>query len=282
VARAIHAWSGRSGPFYAVNCAGLPAALADAELFGHVKGAFTSAERDNVGHFRAAHGGTLFLDEAAELSLDVQAKLLRALEDHKVTAVGSTRAVDVDVRIVTAFQREPSRLVTQGVLRDDLAARLVGLTVELPTLAERRADIAPLFRAFLRLHAGDRAPEVDGKLVESLLLYPWPHNVRELELLARRLLILYGLESVLRRGHLPKQLLAPVHAHEPEAPPGVDPDDDDRQRLAVALRTTNGNVKAAATLAGFSRQRAYRVLNGRSARELIQDFSAGQGASGDE
>jgi DNA-binding NtrC family response regulator len=272
VARAIHAWSGRVGPFHPVNCAALAQNLAEAELFGHQRGAFTGAERDAIGHFRAAHGGTLFMDEAAELAPALQAKLLRVIEDREVTPVGATRGVAADVRLVLAFQESPAALVAAGRLREDFYARVLGVPVTLPRLAQRKADIPHLFREFLRMHAGGRQPEVDAKVFETLCLYGWPHNVRELELLARRLLVLRGLEPVLRTSHLPAGIaeVAESGRASDAIPPdaALSRDEDDLRRLTAALRKSDGNVKLAAKLAGVSRQRAYRLMNGRAPEEL--------------
>jgi transcriptional regulator of acetoin/glycerol metabolism len=278
VARAVHRMSGRAGAFHALNCAALPAHIAESELFGYKRGAFTSADRDGQGHMRAAHGGTLFLDEAMDLSLPVQAKLLRVLEERTVTPLGDTKAVAVDTRIVAAFQAPPRQLVAEGRLREDFAARLSGWVVELPTLSERRADSALLFQHLLQRHSGGRAPRLDAKLVEALCLYPWPANVREVELLARRLLALRGLEPVLQRSHLPEfmqpqrgtsSLLPPVAPTKPTSRR-----DYDTARLRQLLKDTQGNVRLAAEKLGISRQRAYRLLQGRSPAELAQDCDA--------
>jgi transcriptional regulator with AAA-type ATPase domain len=272
VARAIHAWSARRGPFHPVNCAALAPNLAEAELFGHQRGAFTGADRDGLGHFRAAHGGTLFLDEAAELAAPLQAKLLRVLEDGQVTPVGGTRAVAADVRLVLAFQESPAALVAAGRLRDDLCARILGVPVTLPKLVERKADVPYLFREFLRMHSGGRQPDVEAKVFEMLCLYGWPHNVRELELVTRRLLVLRGLEPVLRTSHLPASFAHLVESERASSTPppegSLSRDAGDLRRLTAALQKSDGNVKLAAKLAGFSRQRAYRLMNGRTPEEL--------------
>ncbi|HEX5101219.1 MAG TPA: sigma 54-interacting transcriptional regulator, partial [Polyangiaceae bacterium] len=206
VARAIHALSGRSGELHAVNCAALPGALAEAELFGYRKGAFTGAEHAALGHLRAAERGTLFLDELADLPLPLQAKLLRVLQDRRVTALGETRPQELDVRFVAAVQEPLSKLVQAERVREDLAMRLNGLVVELLPLRERRADIGVLLGYFLKQHSGGRPPSLEPRLLEDLLLYPWPGNVRELELTVRRLLVLHGHELKLRRHMLPESM----------------------------------------------------------------------------
>jgi DNA-binding NtrC family response regulator len=265
VAHAIHHFSGRSGQFLAVNCAALPAQLAEAELFGYRRGAFTGAERASVGYFRSAHGGTLFLDEMPELSPALQAKLLRVVEDGQVLGLGETSAVKVDVRIVSACQRTPNDLVSAGQVREDLAARLAAVTVQLPSLADRRADIAPLFAQFLARHCGGRPPGVEGRLVEALCLHDWPQNVRELELVTKTLLVVHGHQSTLRRQHLPPHLAALCEeGPRGEGPTGprLDRRKHDLQRLQQELKNNGGNIKAAADAIGVSRQRIYRLLTG--------------------
>src|SRR5262249_27762503 len=155
----------RRGAFVAVNCAALPGHLVEAELFGYRKGAFTGAERASPGLFRAAQGGTLFLDEVLELPAEVQPKLLRALQQREGQGLGEPAPVAVDVTVVAAAQEPLAEAVRAKRFRADLQARLDGLTVVLPPLRERRDDVAPLFREFLREHAGGRAPELDPKLV---------------------------------------------------------------------------------------------------------------------
>ena len=185
-----------AGPFVAVNCAALPAELAEAELFGYRKGAFTGADQTSPGLFRAAEGGSIFLDEILELPLALQPKLLRVLEERRVRALGETRDVPIDVRVIAATQEPLGEAVAAKRFRADLHARLDGLTVVLPPLRARREDIVPLFLELLRQHAGGRPPAVEPKLAEALCLYDWPLNVRELVLLARRLLGLHGARVV--------------------------------------------------------------------------------------
>jgi transcriptional regulator with AAA-type ATPase domain len=277
-ARAIHDWSGRPGPLVAVNCATLPAELAEAELFGYRKGAFTGADAKNDGLFRAADGGTLFLDEILDLPLVLQAKLLRVLEDRKVRAIGETRAVPIDVRVVAATQEPLAAAVAARRFRPDLQARLEGLTVALPPLRSRREDIAPLFLTFLDRHGHGRAPPVETKLLEALCLYDWPLNVRELLLLARRMLALHGHEPALRKAHLPASLLDPKATDPDEAPAAQVPplrrawrktdDRDEFDALVKALRDHGGSVARAAATLGMNRSRAYRLLEAHPAFSL--------------
>jgi transcriptional regulator with PAS, ATPase and Fis domain len=275
VARALHWWSGRRGQFHAINCATLPPALAEAELFGHTKGAFTGAERATEGRVRAAGRGTLLLDEIADLPLGMQPKLLRLLEENEIVPLGDDRAIRVDVRIIATTQVPLGDLVARGSFRQDLRARLSGVTVVLPPLRERKCEIIPLFRVFLNLHSGGCPPDVEATLAEALCLYPWPDNVRELDLLSRRLLALHGSATTLKRSFLPENMRGPERSANFEARSGWYPrrGQHDLRRLVLALKDCDGNVSIAAARLGFSRQRAYRLMNGRSASELMAEAS---------
>ena len=178
VARAIHALSGRCGPFVAINCSAIPESLAESQLFGHLRGAFTGAS-PQLGLFRAAEGGTLFLDEVGELSAAIQPKLLRALEEQTVLPVGATKPVPVNVRIVAATNRSLDEEVCQRQFRGDLLARLAGVRLALPPLRNRREDILLLLEKAL-IEGGSTQSLLHPDLVERLLLYSWPYNVREL------------------------------------------------------------------------------------------------------
>ncbi|HYP87709.1 MAG TPA: sigma 54-interacting transcriptional regulator [Polyangiaceae bacterium] len=287
VARALHLLSGREGPFHAVNCAALPAALAEAELFGHRKGAFSGAETAGVGHLRAAQGGTLLLDELADLPLSVQAKLLRVLQEKQVTPLGETRALPLDVRIVGACQQPLGALVASKRLRQDLAARLAGAILELPALRERRSDTGYFFGYFLRKFSGGRPPRVDAKLLERLLLYRWPNNVRELALLTQRLLVVHGQEPVLKQSLLP-EAFGRSEAEAPSSPassvpvaaPTEDRNQHDLRLLRAALEACDGNISRAAAKAGISRQRAYRLMGGQSPSQAEGFEEADDGAHG--
>lgn len=267
LARALHAWSGRPGAFVAMNCAALPAAIAEAELFGYRKGAFTGADRASVGYFRGAHQGTLFLDEILDLPLLLQAKLLRAIEQREVQPLGESQPVPVDARVVCATQEPLASAVQDRRFRADLFARLDGLTVVLPPLRARREDIVPLFARILREQSGGHPPALEPKLVEALLLYDWPLNVRELVLLARRLLALHSQEPVLRRGMLPERMAGrqPSTSTPAQPSPARAPTQDDMafEELVRALRQAGGNVSRAAAALGISRSRAYRLLDAR-------------------
>jgi len=263
VSRAIHEWSGRTGALCAVNCSALPQNLVEGELFGYRRGAFTGAERNSPGYFRAAHGGTLLLDEINELPLGVQAKLLRVLQERQVVPLGEVAPVNVDVRVIVAAQSPLSVEVAAGRFREDLYMRLKGLELELPPLRARAGDAAELFVRFARQVSGETLPRIDAKLLEALCLYPWPGNVRELMLLTQRLLAVHGHEPVLGLQHLPEELAAT------KAAPANTGATDLLSLLGKALLASDGNLTRACTALGISRQRAYRLLDGLSAEELM-------------
>jgi len=268
VSRAIHEWSGRSGPFVAVNCAALPQALAEGELFGYRRGAFTGAEQASAGYFRAAQHGTLLLDEVCELPLSLQAKLLRVIEQREVQPLGEVKPVKLDVRVLAAAQEPLAQAVAQARFRADLFARLDGLSVRLPPLRERRAEIPYLFTRLLVEGSGARPPTPEVRLVERLCLYDWPFNVRELGLLVKRLLVLHGAEPKLLLRHLPERFRAePAEAASPPTAP-VAGQLPDLEALLEALRASSGNVARAAQALGISRQRAYRMMQGRADVDL--------------
>jgi transcriptional regulator with GAF, ATPase, and Fis domain len=184
-ARQVHAWSGRLGSFCALNCAAIPPTLLESELFGYRRGAFSGAERDHVGHVRAADQGTLFLDEVGDLPLEAQAKLLRVLQTKEVLPLGATTPETVDVRIVCATHRNLTAMQAAGTFRGDLFARLNEYSVTLPSLRQRKEDIYALCLEFLRLH---KRPDLELTVpyMTGLLHYDFPYNVRELEALIKR------------------------------------------------------------------------------------------------
>jgi DNA-binding NtrC family response regulator len=194
VARAIHYSGARSSaPFVPVNCGGIPEGLLESEMFGHVKGAFTGASESRAGFFHAAEGGTVFLDEVSEMSLAMQVKLLRALQDKEICMVGSSRARTVDVRIVTATNKDLSALVKKGVFREDLFWRLNVITVSLPPLRERGDDALLLARHFADKFAaqlGKPSAQFTDRALQLFRSYDWPGNVRELENVVQRLVVM--------------------------------------------------------------------------------------------
>jgi transcriptional regulator with AAA-type ATPase domain len=275
-ARSIHAWSGRSGPFLGLNCAALPEALAEGELFGYRKGAFTGADRANPGYLRAAHGGTLFLDEIVDLPSATQAKLLRAIEEREVLPLGEAKPVGIDVRLLAATQGSLRRAVDEKRFRGDLYARLDGFTLEIPPLRERVEEIPFLFRKLLDKHGGGAVPErgLDPLLVERLCVHDWPFNVRELSLLVRRLMALHGEAAVLEASMWPEPPAreeggAPAEEPKPEKEKEREPEPEkdgrrgqelEMETFLAALRENRGNVKQTAAVLGISRGRAYRFM----------------------
>ncbi|HOX25589.1 MAG TPA: sigma-54 dependent transcriptional regulator [Candidatus Krumholzibacteria bacterium] len=190
IARLVHDASPRwDGPFVAVNCGAIPDDLAPSELFGHVRGAFTGAEREHTGRIRAAAGGTLLLDEIGELPLALQPKLLRALETRQVDPVGAVAPVDVDFRLVCSTNRDLVAAGRDGRFREDLYYRIAIVVLHVPPLRERREDVAPLWEHFTRLHGDERVASTP-RLVAALAERPWPGNVRQLRNLNQRLVVL--------------------------------------------------------------------------------------------
>ncbi len=194
IARAIHELSPRtSGPYIRVNCGALSENLLESELFGHVKGAFTSAIENRTGRFEAAHGGTIFLDEINSVSYKLQVKLLRVLQEHELERVGDTKSVQVDCRVVAATNRNLLDEIDEGRFREDLYYRLNVIPVDIPPLRERADDIPNLVMHFLEFYArrdGTELPKVSSESIDLLRSYPWPGNVRELQNYIERALIL--------------------------------------------------------------------------------------------
>ena len=257
VARAIHdASARRERPFLAENCAAIPETLLKSELFGSIRGAFTGAERDRDGLFRAADGGTLFLDEIGEMPLAFQARLLRALQESEVRPVGSPRPLRVNVRVLAAMNRVPSEAIASGRLRLDLYYRLAGMTIELPPLRARREDIPLLAARFLARGAGARGtapPRLSSGALQALSAYDWPGNVRELENEIERAAVLSSGEEIAVSDLSPR--LVRDAAPSPRAAPSAE-----RAMIESALAGARGSITAAATVIGWSRQKLYRRM----------------------
>jgi two-component system NtrC family response regulator len=212
VARSLHAHSGRrNGPFVAINCAAIPRDLLESELFGHVKGAFTGAIKDKTGKFQSADGGTLFLDEVGELPLELQPKLLRALQERVVVPVGGTQEQKLDVRVVTATNLDIEKARADGVFREDLYYRLSVIPIHLPPLRQRRDDIPLLLRHFCIKHDA-AGVGFDKQSLTLLVSYDWPGNVRELENLVERLLIMRS-GDIISCEELPDKIRNNTSAH---------------------------------------------------------------------
>jgi DNA-binding NtrC family response regulator len=275
-ARAIHRRSGRKGAFLAINCAVYQPATAAAELFGYRKGAFTGADRANLGLVRAAEGGTLLLDEITDLSLDVQGQLLRAIENRELIPLGESQPVSVNVRFLAATQEPLSAAVAAGRFRADLRARLEGLRSAMPPLVARRGDVPFLFLHLLRKYSSPDPPAPDARVLERLCLYDWPLNVREMVTLVKRLVSTYPETNTLSLSQVVDQFPELVKSG-PRSAREVDGQDSaptERRRradprafqpeevsaLRAALERHQGNVASAAAELGISRQRAYRML----------------------
>ena len=248
VANLIHEWSERGGELCAINCAAIPPLVAESLLFGHKKGAFSGAISDHPGLVRAADGGTLFLDEIAELDLTLQAKLLRVLQEGEVLPVGASRAVPVNLRLVSATHADLDRLVSEERFRKDLLARLSGHRAVLPPLRKRREDLGILMHELLRRQLGARAAEVEleRSAARAIYAYDWPWNIRELSQAIER-------SSALRTGksialeHLPPELQRAKFANERHSEPPASVDDDARRAQLVGLLTKHaGNISAVA------------------------------------
>jgi len=255
VARAIHQASTRSDkPYVKVNCAALNENLLESELFGHVKGAYTGAERARIGRFEAAHGGTLFLDEIGDIPPSIQIKLLRVLEDKKIERVGDNRPVNVDVRIVTATHKNLEELIEKGLFREDLFFRINVFPLKCPSLAERQEDIPLIAQSFIRRNAISSGKKILGltpEALDTLSNYEWPGNVREL-----RNAIEYAF-VLCQSGGIGLNHLPPKIAHGGDVLPQACAADpaciEGREALVDALRQAGGNQSEAARLMGVSR-----------------------------
>lgn len=261
VAKAIHNLSARKdAPFLAINCAALSSNLLESELFGHARGAFTGAVKDHKGLFQRAHGGTLFLDEVAELPLELQAKLLRVIQERNYIPVGGDRSIDVDVRIVAATHRSLREEVKHGNFREDLMYRLRVVPIFLPPLRERREDIGLLLWHFIRLHNAEKRrfiEKIDPQAMRALLDYPWPGNVRELHNVIEYAFAV-GRGATLRISDLPPEFRE-THSialkSKPAAP--LSPEQE-KEAIQRALKQYNGMITAAAESLHMSRATFWR------------------------
>ncbi len=259
VAAAIHNEGPRSGRlFVPVNCAALPEGLLESELFGHVKGAFTGAIRDKKGRFELADGGTLFLDEVGELPQTVQVKLLRVLQEGTFERVGGEKNTTVNVRLVSATNRDLAREVAKGNFRKDLYYRIRVVPITIPALRERKDDIPLLVDHFLRKTAieGYEARGISKEALALMVHYPWPGNVRELQSAIRFALIMSKGEGI-RREHLPTELREWASQSRTRGPSRK----LDRDRVSAALKETGGNKAKAARFLKVGRATLYRFLD---------------------
>jgi transcriptional regulator with GAF, ATPase, and Fis domain len=252
IAKAIHEASPRrSQPFISENCGAIPEALLESALFGHVKGAFTGADRRRIGLFEAADGGTLLLDEIGEMSPSMQSRLLRVLQEGEVRPLGGERAVRVDVRVLAATHRDLEAMVEEGRFREDLFYRLAVVNLVIPPLRDRSEDVLPLVRYFIHKHAPERSPRVERRALERLMTQSWPGNVRQLENEVRRALVLGG--DVLREEHFGSVRTKETAGAPAELHLRAQIDDLERRLIRRALDIAKGNQTRAAELLGVSR-----------------------------
>ena len=260
VAHRIHELSQRKDkPFFALDCGAIPKDVAASEFFGHAKGAFTGAVTDKKGAFEVANGGTLFLDEVGNLSYDVQVQLLRAIQERKIRPLGSTKEIDVDIRLVCATNENLEKAVAEGTFREDLYHRINEFTIYMPALKDRGTDIFLFANLFLRLaneELGRNIIGFDAKASEMLMRYEWPGNLRELNNVVKRSVLLcrgdkIGVEqlnmSMTNTSTKPKDL-------------SLHNIDEEKERILSALRSCGGNKSKAAILLGVDRKTLYNKL----------------------
>jgi DNA-binding NtrC family response regulator len=270
VARAIHRNSGRAaGPFVALNCAAIPENLLESELFGHEKGAFTGAIARKVGRFERASGGTLLLDEIGDMSLALQAKILRALQEREIERVGGEDRIAVDVRVVAATNKNLRAAITDGTFREDLYFRLAVVTLHLPRLVERGGDLDLLVRHFVALNAARYGRDIRGiarSVLERMREHDWPGNIRELRnVLERAVLMAHG--TVLLPEHLPLDQLRPSAADDAVsgAPlagyaPALSLADVERLHIGEVLKLVHGHLGKASEVLGVHRNTLTRKI----------------------
>ncbi len=309
IARALHNAAGAAnGPFVIFNCSNLVASLAEAQLFGHVKGAYTDAREDALGYFRSANGGTLFLDEIGELPINLQPKLLRAVENREIQPVGSSHVFKVDLRLIAATNRDLRGMMKKGEFREDLYYRLNSAAITIPPLRKRAESIPSFVAHFIDRYNklfGKSVQLVAGEALRAICAYPWPGNIRELAHVIETAVLMTDLDR-LTMADLPSQIHASTDpdAPLPEPAPFGDPavakllkpsseslsgsqdwglpeksplllDDVIKKTLVRSLQQSGGNRRRAADLLGVSRSTLYRML----ARYELEDGrpSAGMG-----
>ena len=262
VARSIHFLGARQNkPFVPVDCSGLVATLIESELFGYVKGAFTGAQHGRAGLLETGNGGTVFLDEIGDLPVDLQAKLLRALQEREIRPVGSTERVRIDVRIIAATNRDLESAIRNGGFRQDLYFRLNVVQLKLPPLRERKSDIPLLVNAFLEKFSDAQRPirTISEDAMRRLIAYDWPGNVRELENAVERAVAL-GSGPILHMGDLPSNLQQDAGDKSLDSDEMTTLEEMERRAILRALRETNGDKLAAARLLGIGKTTLYRKL----------------------
>jgi DNA-binding NtrC family response regulator len=263
VAKAIHYNSQRaSKSFVAVNCAAIPSELLESELFGHEKGSFTGAIATKVGKFELATGGSLFLDEVGSMRLDLQAKILRALQEREIERVGGTRIIKIEVRVIAATNRDLKKAVEEDTFREDLYYRLNVVPVTLPDLKDRQEDIPLLANHFMQKFAQESNPairEISKEAMGILLSYPWPGNVRELENVIERAVTL-GHGPAIQPSDLPSPLAGGAGPVEKALVQEATLEDLERDYIKAVLRQTKGHQIRAAAILGIDRRTLYRKI----------------------
>jgi DNA-binding NtrC family response regulator len=263
VAKAVHYNSPRSAKaFVAVNCAAIPAELLESELFGHEKGAFTGAIATKVGKFELATGGTLFLDEIGHMRLDLQAKILRALQEREIERVGGTRTIKIDVRVLAATNRDLKKAIEDGSFREDLYYRLNVVPITLPDLKDRQEDIPLLANHFVQKFAPESNPairEISKEAMAILMSHTWPGNVRELENVIERAVTL-GRGPAVEPRDLPPQLAGGTNPLERALAKEATLEDLEKDYIAMILRRTKGHQIRAASILGIDRRTLYRKI----------------------
>lgn len=284
IARAIHKASPRAAErFQAVNCAAINENLLESELFGHEKGSFTGAHAEKKGLFEIADRGTLFLDEIGEVSVSMQAKLLRALQEKEITRVGGTRPIKVDVRVLAATNRDLEAMVKDGRFREDLYYRLNVIPINVPPLRQRRDDIAVLMKYFLRKHGANaaRPMKMSGEAERLILNYSWPGNVRQLESAVERALLLAEGDEITAED-LPVEIRQTAQVEGTGGfklpPEGISFEDLERSLIIQAMEQTGWNITRAAKLLGLS----FRTMQYRLDKFGIKRPNRGKGEAEEE
>ena len=259
VARRIHELSQRAGkPFFALDCGAIPKDVAASEFFGHVKGAFTGADQEKKGAFEMANGGTLFLDEMGNLNYEVQVQLLRALQERKIRPVGSTKEIDIDIRLVCATNENLAQRVAEGNFREDLYHRVNEFTIYMPELKDRGADIflfADLFIKHANKELNRNVEGLDSKAKERIAAYNWPGNLRELNNVMKRATLLASGK------YIGVTELEQSMAHiQPQAPTTLHDEETELQRIEAALKAAGGNKSKAAQLLAVDRKTLYNKM----------------------
>jgi transcriptional regulator with PAS, ATPase and Fis domain len=279
IAREIHYRSNRAnGPFVSINCGALPKDLLESNLFGHTKGSFTGAFRDQMGMFQVAEGGTFFLDEVGEMQAATQVKLLRALQEREIIPVGGTKPIKIDVRLVAATNADLERQVREGRFRTDLFYRLNVIPIRLPSLRHRRDDIPILANHFLNRYLGPNGPKrLTKEAMDVLLDYDWPGNVRELENVIERAVILSEDDRIDTRD-IPEKVVRGDSARGSLIidRPDLTLDELEREYILKVLGYTSGQKKRASEILGINASTLYRKLQAYKEQGLLPDEMGGE------